>query len=81
MLDVTGRGYYVSVSDLDQLVLRADTGITIRVIGNHAVGLRYIESVRNTKSGNQSTQHHSEGTVSLVYTFLSDSRFGVVEWR
>ena len=81
MLDVTGRGYYVSVSDLDQLVLRINTGITIRVIGNHAIGLRYIESVRNTYSSDQPTRHHSEGTISLVYTFLSDIHFGAVEWR
>ena len=26
-------------------------------------------------------RHQSDGTVSLVYTFLGDSHFGAVEWR
>ncbi|HBG04523.1 MAG TPA: DUF3943 domain-containing protein [Geobacter sp.] len=81
MLDLTGRGYYISGSSMDQVVWRGNAGLTFRVSGNHGVAIRYIESLRDTKNNAQATRHLSEGTLSLVYTYLSDKKLGAVEWR
>ena len=81
MLDLIGRWYYVSGSNIDQVVMRGNAGLTIRISGNHGVGIRYVESRRDAKNADHPTRHLSEGTISLVYTFLSDTKFGAVEWR
>lgn len=81
MVDVAARGYHVSGSSMDQSVLRGDAGITVRVTGNHGVSLRYTESFRDMESQLPGPRHLSEGTVYLLYTFLSDPNFGAVEWR
>jgi hypothetical protein len=61
--------------------VRANAGVTVRVSGTHAVGVQYVESIRDTYYDNVPNQYRSEGTVDLVYTFLSDTRFVAVEWR
>jgi len=81
MLDLTGRGYYHNGSGVDQLIVRGDSGLTVRITGRHGVAVRYSESLRDVKSGADPTRHLSEGTVSLVYTYLGDQKFGAVEWR
>ena len=81
MLDITGRGYYHSGSGIDQSIVRGDAGLTMRIIDRHGVAVRYSESLRDAKGNRGQTRHLSEGTVSLVYTYLSDLRFGAVEWR
>jgi hypothetical protein len=86
MFDATARSYYVTElgpqhSPGPQLVLRGSAGVTVRVSGRHAVGIQYAESRRDTYYRNMSDKHFSEGTASVVYTYLSDNRFGAVEWR
>jgi hypothetical protein len=85
-LDVDTRVYFVSNVGSDEsigadLVLQSHAGITIPVYGRHAVGVRYTQSIRDTYYHGVPSRDFSEGTVTLVYTFLSDSRFGAVEWR
>jgi hypothetical protein len=79
MIDFTGRGYYSDGSRIDQLLLRGDAGLTVRLWGNHGVSVRYAESLRDIK-GNDPLRNVREGTVSVVYTFLSDTHFGAVTW-
>lgn len=81
MFDVTGRAYYYSGSNMDQVILRGDAGLTFRITDRHGVAVRYSESLRDTKNNSNATKHLSEGTLSLVYTYLGDKKFGAVEWR
>ena len=96
-LELDARGYYVTGSgQLNSLstssnpvdsaggsekIVRIKTGFNIRVYGRHGLGLQYIESIRDSQYGAQISKHQTDGTVSLVYTFLGDSHFGAVEWR
>jgi len=84
--DVTGRAYYLNhlggeLSEGSEFVFRGQAALTARVYGNHALGLHYSESIRDTNYGNIPDKYRSEGTLSVVYTFLSDINFGAVEWR
>ena len=86
ILDVTGRGYYFTSWGGDQpdgseLVFRGHAGLTVRVSGHHALGIQYSESIRETNYDNIPDKYRAEGTLSLVYTFLSDINLGAVEWR
>ncbi|BCG46066.1 hypothetical protein GEOBRER4_n0847 [Citrifermentans bremense] len=86
ILDVSSRGYYVSALGPDKLkgsefVFRGAAALTVRIYGHHAVGLHYSESIRDTNYANIPSRYRSEGTLSLVYTFLSDINLGAVEWR
>jgi hypothetical protein len=84
-LEMTGRGYYVSGSGSanagSERIVRASTNFNVRVYGRHGIGLQFDESIRDAKYGGRPNQHESDGTVSLVYTFLGDSHYGAVEWR
>jgi len=84
---VAGTGHFISTSNaLDnaggsETIVRIKSGCTVRVYGRHGLGLQYVESLRDSQYGNQPSRHQSDGTVSLVYTYLGDSHFGAVEWR
>jgi hypothetical protein len=85
-LELDGRGYYVSGTGSDdatgsETIVRVKTGFNIRVYGRHGIGLQFVESIRDSKYGTQPGKHQSDGSLSLVYTFLGDSHFGAVEWR
>jgi hypothetical protein len=86
ILDVTSRGYYVSGNGSDdatgtETIFRANAGVTFRIWGRHALGTQLTESVRIAKHNNIPTRHQSEGTITLVYTYLGNARLGAVEWR
>lgn len=86
LVDIAGRVYYVSGWGPDhshgsETVFNGNTTVTVRIHKNHAVGLRYSESIRDTNYGNIPSKYRAEGTLTLVYTFLSDRSFGAVEWR
>jgi len=85
-LELVGRGYYVSGtgsdnSDGTERIVRAVANVTIRVYGRHGLGLQYVKSHRDAHYSNLPSRQQSDGTLSVVYTFLGDSRFGAVEWR
>ncbi len=86
MFDLTGRAYYLSGVGGDdpggrETIERLDTGFTVRIYGRHALGLKYIASVRDAQYPDRADSHQSAGTVSIVYTLLGKARFGAVEWR
>lgn len=86
LLDLTGRVYYMTSagpdeSPGDETVFRGHAGFTVRVYGQHAVGLHYSESIRATDYGNIPSKYRAEGTLSLVYSYINDINFGAVEWR
>jgi hypothetical protein len=91
-LELIGRGYYVTGSGTfgstntttsggSEGIVRVKAGFNVRVYGRHGLGLQYVESIRESQYGNLPSRHQSDGTLSLVYTFLGDSHFGAVEWR
>jgi hypothetical protein len=91
-LELEGRGYYVTgsgtfgptdttISGGSEAIVRVKTGLNLRVYRRHGLGLQYVESLRDSQYGGQPTRHQSDGTLSLVYTFLGDSHFGAIEWR
>jgi len=91
-LELVGRGYYVTgsgtfgdtntaISGGSETIVRVKTGFNVRVYGRHGIGLQFVESTRDSQYGNLPTRHQSDGTLSLVYTYLGDSHFGAVEWR
>ena len=86
MLDMTARGYYISgLGSTDtggnETIGRLNMGLTVRIWDHHALGIQYLASRRDAHYPDQPSSHQSVGTFSLVYTFLSDTRFGAVEWR
>ncbi len=86
MLEATRREYFVTDAASSsptgrETIGHLDTGITFRVKGRHAVGLLYRLSNRDGEYAGLPTQHMKMETISLVYTILSDTRFGAVEWR
>ncbi len=86
MLEATLREYYISdtASSTPQgreNIGHLDTGLTVRLSGRHAVGIRYLLSDRVGDYAGRPTQRQKMETFALVYTILSDTRFGAVEWR
>lgn len=86
ILDVTSRGYYVSGRGSDdssgsETIFRTNTGVTFRIWGRHALGAQFTESLRIAKHNNIPTRTQSEGTITLMYTYLGNARLGAVEWR
>jgi hypothetical protein len=84
--DLTGRQYYVSSigSTEDQgaeSIVRGDAAFTVRIYHQHAVAIKYVASYRDAYYPGMVDRHQTVGTVSLAYTFLSDTKFGAVEWR
>ena len=85
-LELIGREYYVSGTGSDnsrgsEEISRINTGVIVRLFRRHGIGLQFVESLRDAHYGNRPGSHQSDGTVSLVYTFLGNSDFGAVEWR
>jgi hypothetical protein len=86
MLDGAARDYYVSrlaetKPNGSEHVAHLNAAIVVRVSGRHAVGLQYEWAHRNGSYEDIATQDQILGTVGLFYSFLSDTRFGAVEWR
>jgi Domain of unknown function (DUF3943)/Carboxypeptidase regulatory-like domain len=86
MFDLTGRAYHLTGLGGDdpggrEDIGRLDMGFTVRIFGRHALGLKYIASVRDAQYPDRADSHQSAGTISIVYTLLGKARFGAVEWR
>ena len=86
MIDLTGRAYYLTGVGGDdpggrEAIDRLNMGVTVRVYGEHALGIQYVASLRDARYPDQPDSYQSVGTISLVYTLLGDIGFGAVEWR
>jgi hypothetical protein len=84
MLDLTGRAYYLSGVGGDdpggaETIYRLNSGFTVRILGHHAIGIQLIASDRDAEYPDRADSHQTEVTVSLVYTWLGDVGFGIVE--
>ncbi|MDB6127001.1 MAG: hypothetical protein JWM35_897, partial [Verrucomicrobia bacterium] len=86
MLDLTAREYYISGTGSDdhrgtETIFRGNAGIVVRVAGRNALGIQYVVSHRDAHYISLPNRHQTEGTFSLTYTYLSDTRFGAVGAR
>ena len=86
MIEATGREYYISNTAASspggrETIGHLDTGLTVRLRGRHAVGIRYLLSDRVGDYAGMPAQRQKMEEFALVYSILSDTRFGAVEWR
>jgi hypothetical protein len=86
MLDMTERGYYISSLGGSnpkgtEAISHLEAGLFFRIYGHHALGIQYTTLYRDGSYSDLADVHQTQGTLSLVYTLLSDTRFGAVEWR
>ena len=86
MFDMAAREYYVSGLGSDdthgsETIFRGNFGVTARIVGGHALGVRYVASTRDAKYGTLPGKKLSEGTVTVAYSFLGANHFGAVSWR
>jgi hypothetical protein len=85
-LEITGRDFYVSgvastESRGSENILRADAALTLRVYGRHALSIGYIATSRNAHYPDLPDTHQRVGTLSVFYTLLGDTQFGLQDWR
>jgi hypothetical protein len=60
---------------------RFDVALTVRVFDLHGITVRFTESTRDGRYVGLPDSHQVVRTISLGYTLLGHSRFGVVDWR
>jgi hypothetical protein len=85
LLEMAGRGYYftgLASNDPHQqeTVGRLNLGLTFRIYGHHALGIQYVLSGLD-EHGPGGDGHWTVSGLSFLYTLISDTRFGAVEWR
>jgi hypothetical protein len=85
MVDMAGREYYVSGVGSDDVhgsetIFRGNLGFNVRLVGGHAIGVRFVQSSRDARYGKLPDKRFSEGTVTLAYSFLGAQQFGAVKW-
>lgn len=85
MLDMAAREYYVSGLGSDDVhgsetIFRGNIGFNVRVVGGHALGVRFVQSNRDARYGTLPNKRSSEGTFTLAYSFLGAQQFSAVRW-
>ena len=86
MLEATHRGYYISdVASAaprgNETIGHLNLGLTVRILGPHALEVQCLLSGREGHYDGMANQRQGIARVALLYTFLSDTHFGAVEWR
>ena len=85
MLDLTGHEFYLSTCGASEPgkenILRLNAGLTVRLFGRHALGVRYLISNRDLDYPGIIERHETMGSLGIFYTYLTDTRFGAVAWR
>ena len=85
MVEMNAREYYISElngssPEGHELIGRANICFTVRVYGQHALGLQFSVTRRDSHTFAEENRHQTEAIVSLTYTFLGEKKFGAVEW-
>ncbi len=85
MLDMNGRAYYVSdmhgtSPDGHEIIQRGNAGLTVRVYGQHAIGIQFTSTTRDSHEVGAGDRRQTEEVASFGYTFLGDDNFGAVSW-
>jgi hypothetical protein len=84
-IDADAREYYVSGLGSDdthgsEAIFRGNLGASVRIVGGHTLGVRYVVSARDARYGKFPDVHFNEGTVTVVYSFLGANQFSAVRW-
>src|SRR5262249_52525096 len=82
----TAREYYVSGLGSDDAqgsenIVDGQTSLNFRIWGRHALGIQYDAAWRDANYADIPDKHEHVGTISIVYSYLTDTKFGAVEWR
>jgi hypothetical protein len=82
---MAGREYYVSGLGSDDVhgsetIFRGNLGVNVRLVGGHALGVRFVQSTRDARYGKSPSKRLSEGTVTVAYSFLGADQFSAVKW-
>jgi hypothetical protein len=85
LFDINARDYYVNGSGSvgtsgGENILRAEMGLTVRVFGHHALGIEFVASRRDSSFSDVPDALQEVGALSLVYTYLGDSKLGAVRY-
>lgn len=84
MLDLEANDYLITggsgstPTSGSENIFRAQISLTVRVYDHHALGIQFVESRRSPSFSGVSNALQSVGAVTLFYTYLSDTAFGVV---
>ena len=86
MLDFTTRAYYLDGTGSNdraghETILRARAALVVRIYGHHALAVQYVASTRDANYADPvlADTFQSVGSVSLLWTLLGASQFGIVE--
>ncbi len=86
-IDSTYRDYFISKYGATETsgsehIRRADISLTLRVYNLHGLTVRYTDTHRTARYDNvPEPTRQSVGAISIVYSFLGQTRFGAVDWR
>jgi len=85
-LDVTARDFFVSKvagtgTGGHDNIARADFSLTMRVLREHAVAVKYLWSRRDATFPSLDDLSQTRGTFGVYYVLLGNQRFGAVDWR
>jgi hypothetical protein len=91
-VDVTARDFFISrvagagTTGGHDNIARADFSLTLRVLREHGVAIKYLWSRRDPSYPGLSDLTKNDlaqtrGTLGLYYVYLGKGRFGAVDWR
>jgi hypothetical protein len=75
---LVGAGTSSSSTTGSENIMRAQLGLTLRVYEGHAVGIQWVESLRDPSFEGLPPATERLGAISVFYTFLGDKQFGIV---
>lgn len=84
-LEVNAREFYVSgVASTERRgsedIFRADAALTVRVFGRHALAIGYVSTRRNAHYPDIPDTDQRVGMLSVYYTLLGSTGFGLENW-
>jgi len=82
-LDLKGYEYRVprAGSDGRHNIARTDLSFTLRVYKHHALTVKFLWNRRDASFPFLGDTIQARSTVGVFYTYLSDDRFGAIDWR
>ena len=85
-LDLAARGYLVSdiggyPTAVNDVIVRADASLGLRIFRRHAVSLRYLFNQRVAALPDLTTTRQRRETIGVFYTLLGPHGFGASRWK
>jgi hypothetical protein len=85
-LDLGARGYLISdiggyPTAVNDVIVRGDASLGVRIAGRHAVSLRYLFNQRVAALPDLTTTRQRRETIGIFYTLLGPHGFGASRWK